>query len=286
MANELTLYNIIPSNKAISRVRERYYEGQKGPKSLDELCEYLNKTTKSNIFDVLIKELHKVRICCSILTAAADDAGETTIAVDENGNITGVEDVEIPNLRRYSMMFFPYIFEATKVAYYQSRIGMKYERDENWLVLPYFVTLYAIEHSEELFDTKCVSAAKSMFIVDLYSSLTEGIANIRDGMKALLNIVLLGEEEEINPVADIIGITKAVTLYEMCKENGDFDTILQSVLDNSKSVGKELDYNVPELDIRSENVITRCRKFIQENVHYLRDIDEPDEYEQPKFNFE
>ena len=112
MANELTLYNIIPSNKVISRVRERYYEGQKGPKSLDELCEYLNKTTKSNIFDVLIKELHKVRICCSILTAAADDAGETTIAVDENGNITGVEDVEIPDLRRYSMMFFPYIFEA------------------------------------------------------------------------------------------------------------------------------------------------------------------------------
>ena len=45
-------------------------------------------------------------------------------------------------------------------------------------------------------------------------------------------------------------------------------------------------YNVPELDICSENVITRCRKFIQENAHHLRDIDEPDEYEPPKFNFE
>ena len=127
MANELTLYNIIPSNKSISRVRERYYDGQKGPESLDELCKYLNKTTKSNVFDALINELHKVNICCSILTAAADDAGETTVVVDEDENITGIEDVEIPNLRRYSMMFFPYIFEATKVAYYQSRIGMKYE---------------------------------------------------------------------------------------------------------------------------------------------------------------
>lgn len=283
MANELTLYNIIPSNKAISRVRERYYKGQKGPESLDALCEYLTKTTTTNIFEVLINELHNVKICCSMLTAAADDAGETTVAVDENGIITGIEDVEIPNLRRYSMMFFPYIFEATKVAYYQSRIGLKYEKDENWLVLPYFVTLYAIEHSEELFDPKCVSAAKSMFIVNLYSSLTEGITNIRDGMKALLNVVLLGEEEEINPVADIIGITKAITLYEMCKETNSFDTILQAVLDNSKSVGQELDYNLPELDIRSQNVKKYCRKFIQENVHHLRDVNEPDEYEPPKF---
>lgn len=281
MANELTtLFNIIPTNKAISRVRERYYEGQKGPKSLDALCEYLDKTTKSNIFDVLIKEFHKVRICCSILTAAADDAGETTIAIDKNGNITGVEDVEIPNLRRYSSMFFPYIFEATKVAYYQSRVGMKYAKDENWLVLPYFVTLYAIEHSEELFDTKCVSAAKSTFIVDLYSSLTEGITSIRDGME-----YLLGKEEKANPMANIIGITKAVTLYKMCEKNGRFDTILQAVLDNTKSLGKELDYNAPELDINSQNVITCCRKFIQENSHHLRDIDEPDEYEAPKFNF-
>lgn len=277
MANELTLYNIIPSNKSISRVRERYYDGQKGPESLDELCKYLNKTTKSNVFDALINELHKVNICCSILTAAADDAGETTVVVDEDENITGIEDVEIPNLRRYSMMFFPYIFEATKVAYYQSRIGMKYEINENCLVLPYFVTLYAIEHSVELFDPKCISAAKSMFITDLYSSLTEGIANIRDGMRILLSAVTLGELEDINPIANVIGITKAVTLYEMCKETGDFDIILQAVLDNSKSIGKELDYDIPELDIHSQNVITRCRKFIQENAHHLRDIDEPDE---------
>lgn len=282
MANELTLYNVIPSNKTISRVRERYYKGQKGPESLDALCEYLDKTTKSTVFNVLIKELHEVQICCSILTAAADDAGETTVAVDENGNIMGVEDVDIPHLRRYSMMFFPYIFEATKVAYYQSRIGMKYEINENWLVLPYFVTLYAVEHSYELFDPKCIDAAKSMYIVSLYSSLTEGIANIRDGMKTLLGAVLLGVKEDINPVADIIGITKAVTLYDMCKETGDFDTILQAVLDNSKSIGKELDYDIPELDIHSQNVITRCRKFIQENAHHLRDIDEPDEYEPPK----
>lgn len=286
MANELTLYNIIPSNKTISRVRERYYEGQKGPESLDSLCEYLDKTTKSTVFDVLIKELHKVPNCCSLITAYADDAGETTVSIDEYGNITGVQYVEIPNLRRCSMMFFPYIFEATKVTYYQSRIGMKYERDENWLVLPYFVTLYAIEHSTELFDPKCISAAKSKFIVDLYSSLTEGIANIRDGAKALLNVVLLDETENINPVADIIGITKAVTLYETCKETNDFDVILQAVLDNSKSIGKELDYNIPELDVRSQNVITHCRKFIQENAHHLRDTDEPDEYEPPKFNFE
>ena len=286
MANELTLYNVIPSNKDISRVRERYYKGQKGPISLDSLCEYLDKTTKSTVFDVLIKELHKVTICCSLVTAAADDAGETTVSVDEHGNIIGIQDVEIPNLRRYSMMFFPYIFEATKVAYYKSRIGMKYERDENWLVLPYFVTLYAIEHSTELFDPKCISAAKSMFIADLYSSFTEGIATISDGVKAVLNVVFQDEVEDVNPVANIIGITKAVTLYEMCKETNDFDIILQAVLDNSKSIGKELDYNVPELDIRSQNVITRCRKFIQENAHHLRDIDEPDEYEPPKFNFE
>lgn len=278
MANELTLYNIIPSNKVISRVRERYYEGQKGPKSLDALCEYLDKTTNSKIFDVLIRELHKVHICCSIFTAASDDAGETTVALDESGTITGVKEVEIPNLGRYSMMFFPYIFEATKVVYYQSRIGMKYETDENCLVLPYFVTLYAIEHSAELFDTKSVSAAKSVFIVYLYSSLTEGIATIRDGVKVLLS----GKREDINPVPDIIGITKAVTLYEKCKESSDFDTILQAVLDNSKSIGKELDYNIPELDIRSQNVITCCRKFIQENAHHLRDMDEPDEYEPPK----
>lgn len=282
MDNELTLHNIIPSNKAISRVRERYYEGQKGPVSLESLCEYLDQTTTSNVFDVLIKEFHKVRLCCSILTATADDAGETTVAVDKNGIITGVEDVEIPRLRRYSMMFFPYIFEATKVAYYQSRIGMKYERDENWLVLPYFVTLYAIEHSVELFDPKCVSAAKSMFIVDLCSSLTEGIVNIRDGMKELLSVVVLNEGADINPIADVIGITKAVTLYEMCKKTGEFDTILKAVLDNSKSIGKELDYNSPELDIRSKNVITHCRKFIQENAHHLRDINEPDEYEPPQ----
>lgn len=282
MANELTLYNIIPSNKTISRVRERYYEGQKGPKSLSTLCEYLNKTTNTNVFDVLIKEFHKVHFCCSILTAAADDAGETTVAVDENGIITGIEYVEIPKLRRYSMMFFPYIFEATKVAYYQSRIGLKYEKDKNWLVLPYFVTLYAIEHSVELFDSKCISAGKSMFIVNLYSSLTEGISNIRDGMKALLNGALFGGVEDINSEDDIIGITKAVTLYEMCKETGNFDTILQAILDKSKSIGKELDYNVPELDIRSKNVITRCRKFIQENAYHLRDVDEPDEYEPPR----
>lgn len=286
MADELTLYGIIPSNKVVSRVRERYYEGQKGPKSLDELCDYLSTTTTTDVFDVMIKGLHNVRICCSILTAAADDAGETTVAVDENGIITGIEDVEIPNLRRYSMMFYPYIFEATKVAYYQARKGMKYEQDENWLVLPYFVTLYAIDHSEELFDPKVVSAAKSMFIVDLYSSLTEGITNVRDGMKALLSGVLLGEMGEINPIADVVGITKAITLYETCKETEDYDTVLQAVLDNTKSVGKELDYNAPELDIRSENVITRCRKFIQENAHHLRNDDEPDEYEPPKFNFE
>lgn len=282
MANDLTLYNIIPSNKVISLVRERYYKGQKGPESLDSLCDYLDKTTQSSVFNVMIKELHIVPICCSIMTAAVDDGGETTVAVDNNGMITGIEDVEIPNLRRYSMMFFPYIFEATKVTYYKSRIGMKFEKDENWLVLPYFVTLYAIEHSAELFDSKCVSAAKSRFIVDLYSALTEGIAGIRDGVKYLLNAVLADEEENINPMPDIIGITKAVTLYEMCKETGNFDTILQAVLDNSKSVGKELDYNVPELNIRSENVITHCRKFIQENAHHLRDVDEPDEYEPPK----
>lgn len=286
MANELTLYNIIPSNKVISLVRERYYQGQKGPVSLDALCEYLDKTTQCSIFDVMIKELHTVPICCSIMTAAIDDGGETTVAVDKGGKITGIEDVEIPKLRRYSMMFFPYIFEATKVAYYKSRIGMKYEKDENVLVLPYFVTLYAIEHSAELFDPKCVSAAKSRFIVDLYSALTEGIANMRDGAKHVLNSILSDEIGNINPIPDIVGITKAVTLYEMCKETGNFDTILQAVLDNSKSIGKELDYNIPELDIHSQNVITHCRKFIQENACHLRDIDEPDEYEPPKFNFE
>lgn len=285
MADELTLYNIIPSNKVISLVRERYYEGQKGPESLDSLCEYLDKTTKSAIFDVMIKELPTVPICCSIMTAATDDGGETTVAVDKSGKITGIEDVEIPKLRRYSMMFFPYIFEATKVAYYKSRIGMQYERDENWLVLPYFVTLYAIEHSSKLFDSKCVSAAKSRFITDLYSALTEGIAGIRDGVKYLLNAVLADEGGNINPIPDIIGITKAVTLYEMCKETGEFDTILQAVLDNSKSIGKELDYNIPELDIHSQNVITHCRKFIQENAHHLRDVDEPDEHEPPKFSW-
>ena len=282
MADGLTFYNIIPNNKVISRVRERYYKGQKGTQSLDALCEYLNKTTKTNLFDILIKELHKVRICCSILTAAADDAGETTVEVDKSGIITGIEDVEIPGIRRYSMMFFPYIFEATKVAYYKSRIGMKFERDENWLVLPYFVTLYAIEHAEELFDPKCISAAKSMFIVNLYSSFTEGIANIRDGMKALVSVVLSEENVDINPMADIVGIIKAVTLYEMCKETGDFDSILQAVIDNTKSLGKELDYNAPELDIRGQNVIARCRKFIQENAHHLRNDDEPDEYEPPE----
>ncbi len=55
-------------------------------------------------------------------------------------------------------------------------------------------------------------------------------------------------------------------------------------IDNSKSIGKELDYNIPELDIHSQNVITRCKKFIQENAHHLRNIDEPDEYEPPKFS--
>ena len=108
-----------------------------------------------------------------------------------------------------------------------------------------------IEHSVELFDPKCISAAKSMFITDLYSSLTEGIANIRDGMRILLSAVTLGELEDINPIANVIGITKAVTLYEMCKETGDFDIILQAVLDNSKSIGKELDYDIPELDIHN-----------------------------------
>ena len=71
-------------------------------------------------------------------------------------------------------------------------------------------------------------------------------------------------------------------LYEMCKETGDFDSILQAVIDNTKSIGKELDYNAPELDIRGQNVITRCRKFIQENAHHLRNDDEPDEYEPPE----
>lgn len=279
MANELNLNDIIPSCKKISLVRERYYQGQKGPKSLNILCDHLDKTTETNIFGILIKELHHVNICCSLLTAAADDAGETTVEVDENGTILGVKDVEIPPLRRYSMMFFPYIFEATKVAYYQSRIDMKYERDENWLVLPYFVTLYAIEHSKDLFDPKCISAAKSMFIANLHSSLTEGIPNIRTAMKALLD-----EDEEIHSLADIIGITKALTLYEMCKKTGNFDTILQAVVDNSKSLGKELDYNVPELDIHSQNVKICCEKFIQENAHHLRNIDELDEYEPPKFN--
>lgn len=280
MANEITLYDVIPSNKVVARVREKYYKGQKGPESLDELCKYLSKKTKSNVFDVLIKGLHQVTISCSILTAAADDAGETIVAVDKKGIITGIKEVEIPNLGRLSMMFFPYIFEATKVAYYQSRVGMKYTKDENWLVLPYFVTLYAIEHSCELFDPKSIDAAKSLYIVELYSSLTEGVANVRTAAKILLAI-----EEEVNPIANIVGIMKAVTLYEMCKEKDNFDEMLEAVLDNSKEIGKELDYNRQELDIHSQNVKACCRKFIQENAKHLRDFDQPDEYEPPKIIF-
>ena len=280
MDNELTLRNIIPKTKVISRVRERYYEGQKGPESLDALCKYLSSTTKCKIFDVIIENLHKVPICCSIITAAADDDGETTVSINEDGTIKGIEDVEIPKLRRLSMMFYPYIFEGTKVAYYQSRVGMKFERDENWLVLPYFVTLYAIENSQELFDSKVIDAAKSLYIDHLYSALTSGVESVRTAMK-----VLLGVEYEINPIADIVGITKAVTLYEMAKKDGSFDNILRAVIDNSESIGKELNYDTPELYIHSDNVISCCKKFIKENAKCLRDFDEPDEYEPPKLFF-
>lgn len=280
MANELALRSIIPETKVIARVRERHYEGQKGPESLDALCEYLSSKTECKIFNVIIENLHKVRICCSIMTAAADDDGETRVSINKDGTISGIEDVEIPNLKRFSMMFYPYIFEGVKVAYYQSRIGMKYERDENWLVLPYFVTLYAIENSKELFDPKVIDAAMSLYIDHLYSALTSGVESVRTAMK-----VLLGVEDEINPIANIVGITKAVTLYEMAKKDGNFDDILRAVIDNSKSISKELNYDAPELYIRSDNVISCCRKFIQENAKCLRDVDEPDEYEPIEFVF-
>ena len=272
MSNELATLDLIPKNKVIGKFRERYYEGQKGVE-FSYLLEHLSTTTSSKVFDRLLEDLKSVRICCSLLTAAADDSGETYVETNELGEIMGVSEVELPPLRRFSMMFYPQIFEATKVTYFKTRVGMPYKENANSLVLPYFVTLYAIENAQELFDIKVVRAVKSLYITNLYSALTEGIANVRDGVKALLGM------SDVNPVPDVVGIMKAVTLYELAKNDNSFDRILNAVLDNSQNILEELEYDSEKLN---NAVMQACRNFIRENAWCLRDIDEPDEYEKPK----
>ena len=286
MSNELSIQQLIPPSKVIEPVRERYYEGQKGISSLSALFKHLSSTTTSKLFDVMLENLQRVNISCSLLTAASDDAGETYFSLSEDGIIQAVDEVELPKMRRFSMMFYPYIFEATKLSYYRARIGMKLSKNDNLLVRPYFVMLYAIEHSKELFDIKVVNAVKSLYITNLYSALSDGIASTRDGAKFLLGAATGIDPTELNPVIDVTGILKAVAIYETAKKNENFDSILNAVLDNSKDIGQEFAYDVPELDIRSDNVLTCARNFIKENVDCLRNIDEPDEYIPPTINFE
>jgi len=295
MSNDLIpISGVIPTNKVINTVREKYYAGQKGPKELKEVCDLLDQTTQTGVFGKIHDVLLGTRISCSILTAASDDGGETHLEIDDDGNIHGVSDIEMPNLRRYSMMFNPHLFEGAVCLFYKSRIGKAYAPHENMMVLPYFVILYAIKHSAELFDEKSINAATSLYIGNLYSALTEGVTDVRSAVYAMTNAVFsfdmqeapLLEFEHINKTRiHAIGMAKAVALYEMCERNNDFDSVLSKLDDGNLDMGQEIDFSNPNLDIRSEYVSNAYRKFLLQNYNCLRNVDEPDEYEPPKFDF-
>lgn len=51
-------------------------------------------------------------------------------------------------------------------------------------------------------------------------------------------------------------------------------------------MGKEINYDNPDLDIKSSTVLNAYRNFILKNYNCLKNIDEIDEYECPKLNFE
>ena len=55
-----------------------------------------------------------------------------------------------------------------------------------------------------------------------------------------------------------------------------FEDIFNALTDNSKEIGEEFDYNIPELDIYGENAKNCVRAFILENLDVLIDKDETD----------
>ncbi len=262
MNTQTILKEIIPDSKVVMRKKERCYDGQKGIETLDELCFILSRKTKSDIFNTIMNKFKKVKIICSSSSKLLDDCATTSISIDNQKKITSINYVDIPELTRFSMMFYPYLYEGCRVLYFSSRIGMewKYEHEIGSHILPHFVTLYAIDNSKDLFDIETIKAAKSLYVVALYNGLTQDLKkfNISKKVPALLNL-------------DVIAIMKAVTLYEMINKNKDFYNILNAITDNTNSIGKELDYNNKNLDINSKNVTNYCLKFIKDNAYCLYD---------------
>ena len=283
---------LISSNKVIETVREKHYKGQKAPASLYELCDYLDEGLNSKIFGKIMSTLEATPRSCSLLTAAADDDAEITVSTDENNRILGVDDLEIPKMRRGSMMFNPYLLEGANCLYHTARAGQEYAPHENMMVLPYLATLYAIKNSTELFDEKITNAALSAFIGDIYASLTTGIKDARSFLYSTLQKVCEETMESVRAVdylhanrakVHLIGMTKAIALFERCNQDGSHDKYLAKLCDRNLKMGKEINYEDPALT--GEQLFNAYRNFVLQNQHCLRDENQPSEYEPPKFIF-
>ncbi len=289
MDNELQmLENLIPANKKIDRIREKYDKNSKGPKSLEELVDYLSKETNSKIFNDILNVLHKYA-GCNIWCAAADDDGMVELDINEDNKLKGLKGIIIPGLRRSSMLFFPYLYEGAKGLYYDLRIGKEYSYNENEYVLPYFLVLYAFKKSEHLFDDIVVRAVKSNFITRCAYSLKGQSIGVFSALNTIVNSLnpdsfVGAEKEKREAIKNVIGIIKAIALYDECEKNNDFDSVLNSFYDVDKKMGEELDFNSDIFDLH-KNALYRLRNFLANNADCLRDIDEEDDYEPIEITF-
>ncbi len=284
MDNELqVLENLIPINKKIGNIREKFDQNQKGPKSLEELVDYLTKETSSKIFNDILAVLHKYA-CCNVWCAAAGDDGMIELNVNEDNKLESINGIIVPGLRRASMLFFPWLYEGAKGLYYDLRIGKEYEPNENEYVLPYFLVLYAFKKSEHLFDDIVVRAVKSNFISRCAYSLKGECIGVFSALNTIINPLDSVEEEKSEVIKNVIGIVKAIALYDECEKNNNFDRILNSFYDVDKKMGEELNFNSDIFDLH-KNALYSLRNFLASNADCLRDIDEEDDYEPIKITF-
>ncbi len=281
MENELqTIGNLIPENKKLDNIRENFDKNQKGPKSLEELVEHLNKQTNSNIFNDILNVLHEYA-SINIWSSLADDGGEIELDLCDD-KIKKVNSIILPYLRRASSLFFPFLYEGARALYYNLRAGKEYISNENEYVLPYFIVLYAFKKSEHLFDEKVTRAIKTNFISKCARSLKGEETTVFSALSKML--FALNPDDSYIPSSDkeesiktIVGIVKAVALYEEYEKNNNFDEAFTSFYNIDKKMGEELDFNSEIFDLH-KNALYVFRNFLAENVDSLRDIDEEDDY--------
>lgn len=222
------------------------------------IYDLLNQTYDTNIFKLLKELFFNTKRICTLETIILKNY-KAVVELSED-KIFGEKII----LELYPYMKksddFIYLHESTHGLFYKSRVGQKCIYNRNTEVLPYFVTLYAFDKLNHLYPLESNISVLSQYTKRLSEFINFIINKFTD--KNLDNEIIY------DYYLQSIGIIKSIALLKAAKENIiSYETIFNSIINNSLIMGKE--FNYVDFEIDKIWVINSYFEFLKENYKFF-----------------